>query len=85
MSNSHGFASKQFDISMVIVKRHQLFSLRKSFLTSYCISFANSEGRIINLEHKKSIRVFEIKQEVSVTGIQTLNYLNRIKEVDSQQ
>ena len=37
------------------------------------------------LNIKESIRVFEIKQEVSVTGIQTLENLDRMKEVDSQQ
>ena len=84
MSNSHGFASKQFNISMAIVKIRQLFSILKSFLTSHCRIFANSEGRIINLEQKKFICAFKIKQEVSVTGMQTLENLNRMKEVDSQ-
>ena len=31
-----------------------------------------------------SFRVFEIKQEVSVAEIQTLDNLDRMKEVDSQ-
>ena len=37
------------------------------------------------LNIKQSIRVFEIKQEVSVTGIQTLDNFYSTKEVDSQQ
>ena len=37
------------------------------------------------LNIKSFIRVFEIKEEVSVTGIQTLDNLYSMKEVDYQR
>ena len=46
---------------------------------------SNSEAKYSMLNIKYFIHVFEIKQEVSVTGIQTLDNLYTMKEVDSQQ